>query len=94
MEAKLKSTTKELELGKTNQENTNLKDHLETRNNGKIKNIIISEINQLRIKLDQLEKMLESTSQDFKKIKQDYNNLKVRSEKESPNNLGKIKIKI
>jgi len=68
-----------------------LKDHLETRNNGKIKNIIISEINQLRIKLDQLEKMLKSTSQDFKKIKQDYDSLKVDLEKETKINKGKIK---
>ena len=88
MEAKLKSTSEE--LGKANQENTHLKDYLESRNNGKIKNITISEINHLRIKLDQLEKMLESPSQDFEKSKQDYDNLKVDLEKEKKINKGKI----
>jgi len=89
LEAKLKSTTEE--LSKANQDNTHLNADLESRNNGKIKNIIISEINQLRIKRDQLEKRVESTSQDFEKIKQDYDNLKVDLEKETKINKGKIK---
>jgi len=37
---------------------------------------------------------LRSSTQELEKTREAYNNLKVRSEKESPNNLGKIKIKI